>query len=197
MRLRLERLDGSLPGRPVLALASGQDAGDGARVAARVAVACAAGRPLASIGIQHRDGEAPVISFPGGPAPFRVSVSHRGDHAAAAAVSAQLRIGVDLEPAGAVRPASARHFLDSQEERDGRRGHDLTSLWTLKEAAWKALLLEAATPFHALRLRFGADGALCRLEIPSRGRAYRAHAVVCEAFAGIRLAVVVATPEGA
>ena len=194
MRITLARLDASLPGRPVLALVAGPDARSGARVAARAAVACAAGVPLASVEIQHRDGQAPEVSLPAGAEPFRVSLSHRGPHAVAAAVPARIHVGVDLEPEGAVRPESTRHFLDRREHEEGRHGHDLTSLWMLKEAAWKALLLDPATPFHALRLRFDGDAALCGLEIPSRGRAYRARAVVRQAFASFRLAVVVATP---
>ncbi len=197
MQITLDRLGASLPGRPVLALVAGPDALSGARVAARVAVACAAGRPLASIHIQHREGQAPEVSLPSGSEPFRVSVSHRGPHAAAAAVPARIHVGVDLELKGMVPAESARHFLDRREQEEGRRGHDLTSLWALKEAAWKALLLDAGTPFHALRLRFDAHAALCGLELPSRGRAYRAHAEVREPFAGVRLAVVVAIPEGA
>jgi 4'-phosphopantetheinyl transferase EntD len=197
MQVTLDRLDASLPGCPVLALVSGPDARIGARVAARMAAACAAGVPLASIHIEHRDGQAPEVRLPRGSGPVRVSVSHRGSHAVAAAVPAGIHVGVDLELRGMVPPESARHFLDRQERAEGRRGHDLTSLWTLKEAAWKALLLDAATPFHALRLRFDRRAALCGLEIPSRGRAYRAHAVERQPFAGVLLAVVVATPGGA
>ena len=194
MQITLSRLDASLPGRPVLALVAGSDPRGGARVAARVAVACAVGLPLASIGIQHRDGEAPEVSLPAGAEPFRVSVSHHGPHAVAAAVPARIHVGVDLEREGAVRPGSARHFLDRREHEEGRHGHDLTSLWMLKEAAWKALGLDPATPFHALRLRFGDDAELCGLEIPSRGRAYRARAVLREVAASVWLAVIVATP---
>ena len=197
MQVTLDRLDAALPGGPVLALVSGPDARRGARVAARVAVACAAGVPLASIRVGHCEGRAPEVDLPAGSEPFRVSVSHRGAFAAAVEVPARIRVGVDLELEGAVPPESARHFLDRQEQAEGRPDRDLTCLWALKEAAWKALLLDAATPFHALRLRFDGRAALCGLEIPSRGRAYRAHAVERQPFAGVVLAVVVATPGGA
>jgi len=194
MELTLDRLE-PLPGRPVLALTIGNDARRQARVAARLAVAVAAGHPLPSVGVRHPVGGAPEVTLTAGAEPCRVSVSHSGQHAAAVAVAASVGIGVDLEPAGRVGCESARHFLDRREQDEGQRAHDLTSLWALKEAAWKALLLDDSAPFHALRLRFGRDGVLCRLEIPSQGKAYRAHAVVREAFAGIRLAVVVALSE--
>ena len=41
-----------------------------------------------------------------------------------------------------------------------------------------------------------AKAALLRVEIPSRGKAYRAHAVLHRLFASFRLAVVVAAPGG-
>jgi 4'-phosphopantetheinyl transferase EntD len=191
----LDRLDASCPGRPVLALTSAGEERTAARLAARAAVACAARQPIGSVVIESRSGSAPAVSLPAGAAPFRVSVSHRDGHAAAAAVTAALHIGVDLEAAEAVSEKSARHFLGETERRDGLRCHDLTTLWALKEAAWKALLLDQTVPFSGLQLHFDARGALHRLELPAARTAFRARSRVREPFPGFRLAVVVAARE--
>jgi 4'-phosphopantetheinyl transferase EntD len=195
VHLALVRLDASIPGRPVLALTRAREEWTAARLAARAAVACAARQPLASVAIESRPGRAPAVSLPAGAAAFRVSLSHRDGAAAAAAAAAPLHLGVDLERAGTVTQASARHFLSDTERRDGLRCHDLTLLWALKEAAWKALLLEETVPFSGLQLRFAARGALCRLELPASGRVFRARSVFREPFPGFYLALVVATPE--
>jgi len=195
VHLALTRLAEVTPGSPVLALASAPDERTAACLAARAAVACAARQPLRSVVVESRPGTAPAVLLPPGAPPFRVSVSHREGHAAAAAVSAAFSIGVDLERAGAVREKSARHFLQQQEARDGLRAHDLTALWALKEAAWKALLLDEAVPFAGLRMHFDARGALRRLELVGAGTCFKARSIVREPFLGFRLAVVVATPE--
>ena len=63
---------------------------------------------------------------------------------------------MDLERAGQIEHEHLRYFLSPGEWAvAGRAG--ATFVWTLKEAAWKALQLDDATPFSALRLAI--DGA--------------------------------------
>ncbi len=97
------------------------------------------------------------------------------------------RVGIDLERAGAVRPAQARYFLTRTERRLARR-LGLTALWTLKEAAWKALGAGDATPFTALELHADRSG---RLEAVSlHGRRTRARALLARPWRGFVVAVV-------
>lgn len=110
-----------------------------------------------------------------------LSISHVAGRGAAIAVPAPHRVGIDLERAGAVRPAQARYFLTRAERRLARR-LGLTALWTLKEAAWKALGADAATPFTALELHADRSG---RLEAVSlHGRRTRARAVRARPWGG-------------
>ena len=92
-------------------------------------------------------------------AEIELSLSHRDGRAVAAAAPAGLRIGVDLEVAGAVSRGQARYFLASAEE-ERVPGTDVTLLWSLKEAAWKALGLGRAVPFKALELCCDREGSL-------------------------------------
>ena len=105
-----------------------------------------------------------------------VSISHRDGRAVAAAVPGGLRVGVDLEPARAVPRRLARYFLSREEL--GRAGcGDVTVLWTLKEAVWKALRLGGEMPFKDLELCCGPSGALRGVKL--RGAFLPMRADVC------------------
>jgi 4'-phosphopantetheinyl transferase EntD len=114
-------------------------------------------------------------------------ISHVAGRGAAIAVPAPARVGIDLERAGAVRPAHARYFVTRVERRLARR-LGLTALWTLKEAAWKALDLPHATPFGALELRADARGRV--VEVSLRGVRRAARAMLARPWPGFVLAVV-------
>ncbi len=152
------------------------------RLAAKRAAAALAGLPaLTRIEIQSRLGQAPEVFWREAsghrrPLPLALSLTHRHGRAAAAVATRSLGIGVDLERRGAVAPEQARYFLAPGERR--LAAHlDATLLWTLKEAAWKALGLGAAVPFQALELVLDGERRLCALAIhaapqPARARLF-------------------------
>lgn len=84
------------------------------------------------------------------PADARISISHRDGCAVAAVAPEGTRVGVDLERMGSLDRTAARYFLTEAE-----RASDVTALWSLKEAAWKALGLGRSVPFKELELRTG------------------------------------------
>ena len=88
-----------------------------------------------------------------------LSISHRDGRAVAVAAPGGLRVGVDLEPARAIPRRLARYFLSPKEHRHAKCD-DVTVLWTLKEAVWKALGLRRALSLKELELCCGAGGAL-------------------------------------
>jgi 4'-phosphopantetheinyl transferase EntD len=133
-------------------------------IAARTAVASAAHVDAESLEIVRRPGRAPgvVRMGPDGRVrvlPVSVSVSHRLGRAVAVAIPGRVRLGIDLEWRGAVPLGLERLYL-SAAERPLLRRHDATTLWALKEAAWKALELDAAEPFHSLQLECDRGGGL-------------------------------------
>ena len=67
-------------------------------------------------------------------------------------------MGVDLERVRAIPTHLARHFLTSDEA--SASGGDITVLWALKEAAWKALGLGRSVPFKDVQLLCDASGRL-------------------------------------
>lgn len=83
-----------------------------------------------------------------------LSLAHCDGRGIAAASSPGARIGVDLERAGSVSPCHRRFFASDEELAHGL--NDATSLWALKEAAWKALKLDASRPLRCLKLEFDA-----------------------------------------
>lgn len=162
----------------------------------------AAKRAAASLLAMDRLDRLEIAACPGAPPEVRlldergggsqrtrlvVSLSDRDGRGAAMAAPAGARIGVDLERAGAVAEAHARYFLTPR-ERLGRTEGDLTALWALKEAAWKALRLSDATPFAALELHTNEDGALSGLSLGGVWR--RARARFSEPWPGWVLAAV-------
>jgi len=116
-----------------------------------------------------------------------LSIAHVAGRGAAIAVPAPARVGIDLERTGAVRPAHARYFVTRVERRLARR-LGLTALWTLKEAAWKALDLPNATPFGALELH--ADGRGRVVAVSLHGVRRKARATISRPWRGFVLAVV-------
>jgi 4'-phosphopantetheinyl transferase EntD len=92
-----------------------------------------------------------------------VSVAHVAGRAIAAAAPGNVRVGVDLERSHRVSPREGRLFLTHAEL--GVRVADVTVLWALKEAAWKALLLPPSVPFHDLELTFGGAGRLTAVRL--------------------------------
>ena len=103
-----------------------------------------------------------------------------------------VRLGVDVERAGSVGEARLRYFL-APGERDG--GLDPASLWTLKEAAWKALGCDERLPFRELALELDGAGGLRAVAL--RGQIFPARATLTTPWPGYVLAVcsVAATPE--
>ena len=81
-----------------------------------------------------------------------LSLAHCDGRGVAGARSPGARIGVDLERAGSVAPGH-RHLFASDDE-IARGPDDATSLWVLKEAAWKALQLDGSRPLRFLALEF-------------------------------------------
>ena len=120
---------------------------------------------------------------------FALSLSHRlGRGAAVATAAPGMRVGVDLELAGSVAPDRARYFLTPR-ERDaaaaGRR--DLAALWTLKEAAWKALAVHETVCFSALELSLDAGRVTA---VALLGERYAATSALSAPWPGWVLAVV-------
>jgi phosphopantetheinyl transferase (holo-ACP synthase) len=91
--------------------------------------------------------------------PLSISISHHDGCALAAVVDSPARIGVDLARDGEIEPEHHRYFL-AWSERAAAERIGATLVWALKEAAWKALSLNGATPFTALRLGIDDKGAL-------------------------------------
>jgi 4'-phosphopantetheinyl transferase EntD len=143
------------------ALAWSDAAHSGGRAADRLAAARAGARAVArvsgcaerAVALLHRSSAAPVALRRRNGAvellPCRLSIAHSGGRAVAAAASGAGRIGVDLERGGAVACHQLRLFASPQE---CALGIEPTTLWTLKEAAWKAFSCDATTPFHALTI---------------------------------------------
>lgn len=133
------------------------------RQAARVAAAAAY---EAATAVSAR-GAVPCRAAPS------VSLAHSEGHGVAALqADSSWQTGIDLERRGAVAPRYARYFTTSR-ERESCPFSDPTVLWTLKEAAWKALRCEPSLPFHELETLWTTRQhprglRLAGLEIPAR-----------------------------
>ena len=97
--------------------------------------------------------------------PFAISITHCDGRAVAAARRTH-RVGVDLERQRTIIGHHGRYFL-TPHERTAFQGRDLTVLWAVKEAAWKALGCGIDTPFHALELRIDHMGRVRRVVLNS------------------------------
>lgn len=163
------------------------------RIAAKQAAATLAGiDELDRIELSPVQQSAPRLVFRDGAAESRcssckVSIAHRDGHAAAAVSRNGVRVGVDLERERAVG-VDLEHFFLNPEEREFPADWDRTKLWTLKEAAWKALSCDASVPFTSLVLRFDQEQALHALSF--YGANVRAAATLTQPWPGYVLAVV-------
>ena len=119
--------------------------------------------------------------------PTELSISHRQGRAVAVVAPPGMRVGVDLERIGAVQAPSLRHFLTSSERRRAW-GTDATVLWSLKEAAWKALALGRSLPLKALELAFDDEGKLHGVRV--RGVFLPMHARMSSPWPGFHMAIV-------
>lgn len=116
----------------------------GADVLRRIAVLrCVGGSP--AVVVQGDAGQ--WLPFAGS-----LSLAHCDGRGVAVASSPGARIGVDLERAGSVSTCHRRFF--SSDDELARGPDDVTSLWVLKEAAWKALQLDGSLPLRCLALEF-------------------------------------------
>ncbi len=91
--------------------------------------------------------------------PLSLSLSHCDGRSAAVAASAGMRVGVDVERMASIAYDHLRYFATEDERSCGPRSS--SSLWALKEAAWKAMDMAPESPFHALELRFTAEREVC------------------------------------
>jgi 4'-phosphopantetheinyl transferase EntD len=139
-----------------------------------------------TVSLVHRRGAPPLVI--GGSTrealPYAVSIAHRDGHAIAAAGRAGFCIGVDIERTGSIEAAELRMFATPLER---SAGVEPTTLWILKEAAWKALVCPITLPLQSLQLEL-TRGRLCGVRI--NGRAMRAHAHVWSPWQGWLAAVV-------
>ena len=137
----------------VIAVAMGEqgDAIEFGRPAARRAVRRVATDIAGREGfdVQYPSRRAPVARTSAGERLW-ISLSHR-DGRGAAAASRRTPVGIDLERVDRLPSERARFFLTSSEQHVFR-DLPLSAIWSLKEAAWKALELSDDTPFHALEL---------------------------------------------
>lgn len=119
--------------------------------------------------------------------PVFVSLAHTNGRAAA--VASVTPVGIDLEQAGAAAPEHAHYFLNKR-ERQLLDLYDATTLWTLKEAAWKALRLQTREHLTALELQhYGGEA----WQLAHAGQTRVARAVLQE-IDGYRLAVMQLEP---
>lgn len=92
----------------------------------------------------------------------------------AVVASAGVRVGIDLERTGSVPLHALRYFL-TREEREMAADVDPSVLWSVKEAAWKALGLGRSVPFLTMEIRADARGlplgvAVCGAFVPMHTR---------------------------
>lgn len=93
------------------------------------------------------------------PLDARVSISHRDGFAVAVVAPAGVRVGVDLERSGSIPLQAIGYFLTPAEQKMATYV-DPAVLWSLKEAAWKALGLGRSVPFRAMQLCTNGPGQL-------------------------------------
>jgi phosphopantetheinyl transferase (holo-ACP synthase) len=119
--------------------------------------------------------------------PTELSLSHRQGHAVAVVAPPGMHVGVDLERVGAVHVPSTRYFL-TKDERRRACGTDPTVLWSLKEAAWKALGLGRSVPLTSLEIAFDDDGRLHGVRV--NGVFLPMHTRMSSPWPGFHMAVV-------
>ena len=109
----------------------------------------------ARVSLLSRPGRAPLawVATGGATHHANVSISHRGGVGAAIVSRNADAVGIDVEHCDAVKPEQQRLFL-SPRERNEVTTVSPTTLWSMKEAAWKALQLDMTVAFHELQLGF-------------------------------------------
>jgi 4'-phosphopantetheinyl transferase EntD len=126
------------------------------REAAKRAIATHCDVPKGRVCLIARPDAAPIALMQNDDAswsalPLSLSISHHDGRGLAAVADSPARVGVDLARAGEIEREHHRYFLAPSERAVAERG-GATLVWALKEAAWKALSLNAATPLTALEL---------------------------------------------
>lgn len=96
------------------------------------------------------------------------------------------KVGVEIAPVEPMAADRARYFLTLAEQK--LQVPERNTIWTIKEAAWKALECEGPTPFTAMELRFDDYGSL--REVSLEGRLFPAGALVLSPWPEYILAVV-------
>lgn len=179
-----------------LGCARSLDAGDAET--ARASTGACAPRAGAVRDLDRQAGEAAMTSalrvagltssLSGARSPFPPrSVTHSaGRGAAVVHRDPDRRVGIDLEPRGAVNPDFAGYFT-TPAERARCPFAEPTVLWTLKEAAWKALDCDASVPFHDLEIVFTGRGHLAGVRL--RGRLSVARCLILVPWPGWILSV--------
>ncbi|MDX1495310.1 MAG: 4'-phosphopantetheinyl transferase superfamily protein [Longimicrobiales bacterium] len=93
-----------------------------------------------------------------------LSLSHRDGHAVAVTAPSGTRIGVDLERAGSVQLSTVQELL-TPFELEIAHEVDPTVIWSVKEAAWKALGLGTSVEFAEVELRADPMGRLIGIDV--------------------------------
>lgn len=96
------------------------------------------------------------------------------------------KVGVEIAPVEPMPAERARYFLTLAEQQ--LQVPERNTIWTIKEAAWKALECDGPTPFTAMELRFDDYGSL--REVSLEGRLFPAGALVLSPWPAYMLAVV-------
>ncbi len=96
------------------------------------------------------------------------------------------KVGVEIAPVESMPVERARYFLTLAEQR--LQVPERNTIWTIKEAAWKALECDGPTPFTAMELRFDDYGSL--REVSLEGKLFPAGALVLSPWPAYILAVV-------
>lgn len=163
------------------------------RIAARRAIQRLAGGQVC-VEIRRRIERPPVARIRRGPADglnVALGLTHRDGRAAAIAAPNGCRIGIDIEQTYGSNPTFQRFFLTTN-ERHRAAERPLGELWALKEAAWKALRLDATVGFHELELEFNDKKEV--IAVSCRGLRYRAVSAVSDPWFGYVMAAVVLEP---
>lgn len=168
------------------------------RLALKRAASCLGRTDEAELSVGSAQGGPPSVALRQAKGPRRtglsVSLAHCDGRAVAAACWAPARIGVDVERHKRIDDSKVRLFLGPDERAEVRAEVpelDATTLWTLKEASWKAMMIPRSIPFHALELIF-CDGALAELRYG--GRRWLARSLSDRPWLGYVVSVVLAYP---
>lgn len=158
----------------------------GRLAAKRAASGLLDGRPARRIEVTTlADGAPRIVCLDsegrGRPVEEELSLAHREGRAVAVVAPSGTRVGVGLERAGSVPLQMIQHNLTPL-ERSIATEVDPTILWSLKQAAWKALGLGSTVPIGSIELRAGPSGQL--LGVEAEGLLLPVHTRVGEPWPG-------------